>query len=408
MTLKKGKRALLAAVVISSALAIAAIPAMFGCSPSAQNAPADNLSDTGASAVVLDEGLQSTAGLLEWAEAYPLEFASYNQDKWVSQELRSHNWIAAFSDSESWGNPTCTACKSTSFNDMYATHGDEMFSMDAADLESEVSISWDCGLCHAGVDDLTVTPRQTWFDKLTSQDLPEMDEETLLCVQCHNSLSVYRPVVLASGTLEGHRPYRNGLGADGLYAAMMEDNARIDFEEATGAKLTHVADGTILESYYGSAHEAAGLTCIDCHMRTEITDTGETITSHNASGNPLANDETMEFCVTCHKGQSGVNNADEMRELVAEKKEAYIAEHEAYKAQRAELKRLLTLATADGSVDEATLEKARSNYSMATFLDQIGSGVVDNGERVAHNTKLVFDYNTRAQALVAEAIDLLQ
>lgn len=143
-------------------------------------------------------------------------------------------------------------------------------------------------------------------------------------------------------------------------------------------------------------------------MRTEETDAGEAITSHNASGNPLQNDETMEFCVTCHKAQPGVSTADEMRELAADKKEAYIAEHEEYKAQRAELKRLLTLATADGSVDEDTLEKARSNYSMASFPDQIGSGVVDNGERVAHNTALVFDYNNRAKALVDEGIALLQ
>lgn len=189
---------------------------------------------------------------------------------------------------------------------------------------------------------------------------------------------------------------------------MMEDNACIDFEEATGAKLTHVADGTILESFYGSAHESTGLTCIDCHMRATTDESGQEMTSHNASGNPLKNDEAMEFCVTCHKGQSGVETADEMRDLVTERKEAYIAEHEEYKAQRAELKRLLTLATEAGNADEATLEKARANYSLATFIDQIGGGVVDNGERVAHNTALSFDCNNRAKALVAEGIDLLQ
>ncbi len=405
--ISSNKRFAVAIAVAISTVALAGGLALAGCAPQAMPETQGG-ADEDTAAIALDESRQSTASLAEWAEAYPQQFVSYNTDKWVSQELRSHNWIAAFSDEESWGNPTCTACKSTSFNDMYAAHGDEIFSMDAAELESEVSIAWDCGLCHADVDDLTVAPRSVWFERLTSQDLPNMDTETLLCVQCHNSLSTYRVPVMESGSLEGFRSYRNGLGADGLYAAMMEDNARIDFEEETGAKLTHVADGTILESFYGSAHEAAGLTCIDCHMRSTTADTGEAITGHNASGNPLKNDETMEFCVTCHKGQSGVSTADEMRELVAEKKEAYVAEHEEYKAQRAELKRLLTLATADGSADEATLEKARSNYSMASFLDQIGSGVVDNGERVAHNTKLSFDYNSRALALVNEAIDLLQ
>ena len=96
-----------------------------------------------------------------------------------------------------------------------------------------------------------------------------------------------------------------------------------------------------------------------------------------------------------------------MRQLVKDRKAEYVAAHNEYKAQRAELKRLLTKATEEGTVDQATLEKARSNYSMATFLDQIGSGVVDNGERVVHNTDLSFDYNNRARALVDEAIALL-
>lgn len=76
MSLKKGKRPLLAAAVVSSALAIAIAPAAFGCAPSSSG---EMLSETNEpAAVALDEGLQSTASLAEWAEAYPQEFASYN------------------------------------------------------------------------------------------------------------------------------------------------------------------------------------------------------------------------------------------------------------------------------------------------------------------------------------------
>lgn len=405
--LSRNKRFAATVAVAISTVALAGGLALAGCAPQAMPETQGG-TDEDTAAITLDESRQSTASLAEWAEAYPQQFVSYNTDKWVSQESRGHNWIAAFSDAESWGGPTCTACKSSSFNEMYEKHGDDLLSMDPVELESEVSIAWNCGMCHASVDDLTVEPKQVWFQKLAVQDLPEMDEETKLCVQCHNSLSVYMPAVAAAGTLDGFRPYRNGLSVDGIYAAMREDGARVVAEEETGTELIAVADGTILESFYGSAHEAAGLTCLDCHMRSTTTDTGETITNHNASGNPLENDETVEFCVTCHKGQSGVSSADEMRELVAAKKEAYIAEHEGYKAQRAELKRLLGLATANGVVDDATLEKARANYALADFIDRIGSGVVDNGERVAHNTKLSFDYNSRALALVNEAIELLQ
>jgi len=74
-----------------------------------------------------------------------------------------------------------------------------------------------------------------------------------------------------------------------------------DFKHAvTGARLIKLQHPE-METYWGSVHDQAGVTCADCHMPKEKNKAGKTFTSHQVI---RPKDHVKQSCMGCHKDSS--------------------------------------------------------------------------------------------------------
>ena len=368
-----------------------------------------------AQSATADEGqtAQSEATWSQWKSAYPEEYGSFATDKWRDGVNHSHYSLRSAVENYDPTNASylasCISCKSTAYNDLYAQYGDALFDMGAdALLGDAVEAYWDCEMCHTSVDDLTLQASIGYYQTLAGDAMDGVDQKTVVCGQCHNSLGNYR--LKASGDeteLTDYTPYRNGHSADALYQTFLEDDYRVTYEEETGATLVSVGHPD-MELFIDSTHQSLGLNCTDCHMAATTNENGEAFTDHNASGSPLENPEAMEFCQTCHQDQ-GIDSAEAMVAYVKEVQEEFAASKAAVDEKIATLKDELVEATAQGGVDEEQLQTARSNYSLAKFyLTYAVGGGTEAGSKIAHNPDEMKSLVSRADALIDDALGLLK
>ena len=139
------------------------------------------------------------------------------------------------------------------------------------------------------------------FRKIGLLDKPN---STLQCGQCHveyNCNGGFEPVsgdkVTMADRRANHFPMKNALD---LLAHYDEIKFR-DFKHAvTGASLVKLQHPE-METYWGSVHDLAGVTCGDCHMPKEKNQAGKTYTSHEVV---RPKDHVKASCLGCHPDSS--------------------------------------------------------------------------------------------------------
>lgn len=309
------------------------------------------------------------------------------------------------------------------------------------EFEGEIDF-FDCALCHENGQPGAAVTMGAGAKYFVGDVLDDVDMGIAVCAQCHNLVSdeypnrLSFPVLwdkLMSGELaiEDVQPYRYGIDPDSIRRAMLEDGWKGpagmgEYDEASGTTLVGSNDPEF-ELFMGSAHEQAGLTCVDCHMVSMTNEDGQPYTSHNASSTPLESEEALEFCLTCHSDSSqtthNASTTDEMRQVVLSAEEEVAGLQMAFNEKRAALYTALCDATANGGVDETALEEAREAYARAVWYvevatDQQGQNPGANtmpdtghcevsGVHIAHNPETVRSYIVDATQWCEDALAAL-
>ncbi|MDT8442123.1 MAG: ammonia-forming cytochrome c nitrite reductase subunit c552 [Desulfuromonadales bacterium] len=188
-------------------------------------------------------------------------------------------------------------------------------------------------------------------------------DSNLQCGQCHVEYNCNPGFDIdkdekfgMSDRRSNHFPMKN---AKDLLAHYDELKFR-DFKHAvTGARLIKLQHPE-METYWGSVHDKAGVTCADCHMPKQKNASGETFTSHQVV---RPKHHVQDSCMGCHPDSS------------VEEKLSHIQAVQNYtrgkmrKAESALVKLIDTFAEAKKQgVAEAVLAEARQQHEIAHVL----------------------------------------
>lgn len=321
----------------------------------------------------------------------------------------------------------CGSCHNANYKTLLEERGPE--NMLVTDSTAGIEVEYmGCGVCHS--EDLTagVSANTSFWPTFISEASwnKYINQDDTVCGQCHmlEPGSVYMlPEYAGSVDI-----YKYGVDADSVLQAQLEawdenpieltqvmlDNAfqvgasRID--EETGALIIGDNNKPILETFQGSNHQKLGLTCTDCHMVEMTAENGTTYTNHFAC-DPLENETTLEFCLTCHKAQGQTTTAD-MKTFVEDRQAELSAAQKAFHADTDALHDLLVAATNNGGVDENVLASARDAYTRGIFYyhyqAQLTSINADEGVTAAHNPENTYAVIEKGETLVQDAIKTLQ
>lgn len=431
--------------IVSLCTAIGVVGALVGCAPSQSKA------ESGAAEAATQEADATT--MEEWGSRYPLQYGSYAEETIKSGKYEGHyalkqkllapavrveradgqtdtklvnpygtyddgevivsglkydsaskQWVVEDSQLDDLSGTRerqgCFACKSSEFNTVYNENGAGVFTekMTPEFIDSLNGQVWNCGTCHDG-DPATNAPdaQLTYWTQLARESFDLLDPGERVCGQCHNSLD-YRSRITDQDTMDSFSPYQYGFDVESLYHAAMEDGI-YTVDEDTGIELSCL-DHPDVEFLQGSVMGELGLTCIDCHM-PETTDdaSGATYTYHNASASPLENETALEYCLTCHEKQGISSTADMVDMVQAKQAEAAttIAELDVkFEAAYA----LIKDANQNGGTDEAVLQQARDDYSLAEAYYHATKGGRADGSKVVHNPMATQNYYAQAGNLL--------
>ena len=404
-------KAVATGVVAVSVAALTSALFLAGCSVSSD----DESGSTDAAATSTTEPTSIT--LEEWVHTYPAVYESFAQTYAVdgdadnefshwAQYSKELLYVAQYEDGAySYISGTCISCKTTAFNEAYETYGDAAYAMSMTELGISGSDYFICSTCHSDIDTLELSASLVSFNTLVGDDVADVDAEVLVCGQCHNAVGQYGYTLDEDNSASDADPYRYGYDADGLYQAYVEDEQG-SVDEATGAYLV-APSYSDFENFLQSNHYSLGVTCVDCHMASTVTDDeGTEYPDHNMSSSPLENEDALEYCLTCHEAQ-GVSSTEEMVEFYEQAESEFAELEDEANVAIEELAAALTEATSAGEEGDA-IDEARDDYAKAYFfIAYCNSYNHGDSYRVAHNPTGMTDLATRALELAQEGLELL-
>lgn len=291
---------------------------------------------------------------------------------------------------------SCLACKTADFVVALEKDGVDVNSMDFDEfVDSKPDMSTiSCYDCHMNdVPSLQITREHTKH-ALEKGEVPNTTKlETLSCAQCH--VEYY----LDNETKEVIMPTKYGLETDD----MLKYYDEIDFKDwehpQTGAPVLK-AQHPEFETFHGSVHDAAGLSCIDCHMPNVQTEDGKTIKSHHWTS-PLKDKKALEeTCLKCHADKDADSLISWVEEVqggvdtrtneVSDKLKAFIDE--------------LAIHIQKGDLSEEDKDKLQDIHRKAQFKWDFV--FVENGEGF-HNSSKALKNLDEAEELVNEGMEIL-
>jgi nitrite reductase (cytochrome c-552) len=200
---------------------------------------------------------------------------------------------------------TCITCKSTQSPDIMARYGDEYFRMPFKTAAAEAQYPIGCPDCHdPQTMDLHLS-RPALIEALERQGidpnaLSHQEMRTMVCAQCH--VEYY----FAEDTGRLTFPWDQGTDPEQMYAYYQALDFK-DWEHPDAGVPELKAQHPDYEMFLGSSHEAAGLSCADCHMPF-VVEGNTKLTSHWVTS-PLKHMD--ESCSVCHR-----RDMDDLRERV--------------------------------------------------------------------------------------------
>lgn len=189
----------------------------------------------------------------------------------------------------------CYTCKSANVPAVYKEMGDAYYSTNFHQIKDKFSQPITCANCHdpKTMNLVIVQPPLRDALKRMGKDpdkLPTQELRSLVCAQCH--VEYYFTPDKKVVTF----PWDKGFSPSDILAYYNE----IDFKDwaypESGASMLKVQHPEY-ELFQGSVHQAAGVSCADCHMPYKV-EGGEKISSHWWTS-PL--NHIQESCGTCHR-----------------------------------------------------------------------------------------------------------
>lgn len=375
--------------------------------------------------------------LAEYAEQYPLQAAEWMREKeddgiCMAPAAMQRHWtdVCAMGFGLDGIPVACGTCHMSNIGQALDEYGTDILMMTDTQLQEKTGFVAEylgCGVCHDPADMSKVAPRTTGTGYFATDPNSKFPERDAACGQCHSAFDGQIFTVRDDIQIDF---YQYGTDADSVLKALREswENCPQEltaeelalgyavgfpmFDEAIGTVLFgYSTENTAAETFQGSKHQQMGLSCADCHMpKTTDPATGVSYTSHSPSFSPLENEAALNTCMTCHS-MLGVQSTEDMVSFTVGKQQELAARQAEVHALLNELYAALAEATANGGVDEATLEAARDAYVTANFYWNFEKGTAqheDVGNQAAHNFKGSMEYLDRAEALVRPAIDSLK
>jgi nitrite reductase (cytochrome c-552) len=278
---------------------------------------------------------------------------------------------------------SCITCKSTQVPELMEKYGADYFLMSFDEIIDEVTEPIGCLDCHDPATAKLRLSRPALINALERQGrdidkIPTQEMRTLVCAQCHVTYYFQPP------GKEVFFPWDKGTTAGDILAF---------YDEAGFSEWTHPDAGTGLvkprhaeyETFLGSTHQTAGLSCADCHM--PYTKIGNKKISSHKWQSPLNNIE--ESCTNCHRNGTEWLQ-DRVKTIQTQVKETQDTAGWAVVGAINELK-----ASREAGVDDARLQEAMELHRQAQwYLDYVA---VTNG--------LGFHNPTETLSNLATAID---
>ena len=338
---------------------------------------------------------------VDYLEAHPNLREFYDGYCFAKQYDRARGHTYALEDAINTERPkpgaSCLACKSADFVAALEKDGIDVNSMDfdqfVKDHPGMQTIS--CYDCH--MDDIgTVQVTREHFRKQIDEGRVNSNNakvDSLSCAQCH--VEYY----LDPETKEVILPYKYGFETDD----MLKYYDEIDFNDwehpATGTGLLK-AQHPEFETFMESVHDAAGLSCIDCHMPIVEDEKGNKFKSHHWTS-PLKSKETIKnSCLSCHAGKS----EDDMIAWVEEVQQGV---YDRTNEVSDKLKKFIDLFASHvekGDLSKEDKDKLHEIHRHAQFKWDIVW--VENGEGF-HNSNKAHKNLDEAEALVDQGMEIL-
>ena len=286
----------------------------------------------------------------------------------------------------------CLTCKTPDFHKLVEQEGVGVYSMPFDDVMAQMTTNVNCYTCHgddAGNGGALVVTHQ-YVNEALGDNVSTIKPATLSCGQCH--IEYY----FTPADSETMMPY-DSVEAMAPEAILAYYDA-MDFadwtQESTGTRLLK-AQHPEMETFLAGKH-ANFLTCADCHMPPEITDSGVAYHSHKLVS-PLESEALLETCAACHRDT-------DMAEFVHGIQEKVTARETEVGNKLSAMKDKLAEAAQSGAWSEEDLNAVREKHRQAQWYFDFC--YVENSEG-AHNSELSMRCLDTSDALIDEALKLL-
>lgn len=333
---------------------------------------------------------------IDYLEKYPNLKTFYDGYGFSKEYLRARGHVYALDDVINTARPkpgaSCLACKTSDFIELLEKDGVEVNSINFDEfVESQGQMEGvSCYDCHRNEPGTVNITREHFNVGLEHLD-QEFKPGNMACGQCH--VEYY----LDPQTKEVILPWHNGTGTDG----MLEYYDEIGFADwehpTTGTKMLK-AQHPEFETFMGSTHDKAGLSCISCHMPEVEGENGDKFMAHQWTS-PLKTVE--QSCLTCHSNESPESMIQKV-EGIQGKVEDKTNEVSDVILQ---LIQELTKAVQSGSHTDAEIEQVRDLHRKAQFKWDFV--FVENGEGF-HNPELAHKNLDEALALAKKGLEILK
>jgi len=284
---------------------------------------------------------------------------------------------------------SCWTCKSANVPGLVAEMGDDFYGTNFHEMKPNITEPITCANCHDPQtmklvitqpplrDALTRLGKDP--DKLTTQEL-----RTLVCAQCH--VEYY----FAGDKKVVTFPWDKGFTPDDILA-YYEELGFSDWQHPKAGVGEIKVQHPEFETFIGSVHYEAGLSCADCHM-PYIMVGGEKISSHWWTS-PLKH--INESCMTCHR-----EDAEWLKERVFYTQDKVADTMARVGTLNVEAIEAIAAAEAAGA-NQDVLNEARQLQRKAQFyIDWVGA----ENSMGFHNPQLIFDALSKSMDYAYQAI----
>lgn len=248
-----------------------------------------------------------------------------------------------------------------------------------------------------GKTDLQIISFRDGFRKI---GIMKKADSRLMCAQCHVEYACGKGSDFDSSKAVGYDDQRTNhfplTGPKDILAHYKKQQNFYDFKHAvTGARLVKLQHPEA-ETFAGSVHDRAGITCADCHMPKMKNKQGKSYSSHMVI---KPKDHVKESCLRCHPKSTEQQKLSQIQA---------IQNYSRGKMRKAEywLGQLIdTYAIAKrAGVDEATLTRAREKHEEAGVLWEWWTAENSDG---FHNPELARETLTASISISKEGVALL-